>query len=142
MEYDLRFVSSKYRPHDFSVLYACYYGNTGRITKNDIINYINTRTSSGVDPATQAQRSEKQTAPKLPKPEVNKEAIYSGGEYEIVEMDRMRKLIAEHMVQSKQISPHVTSFIETDVTNMVNWRNKNKEKTFGQHKRRIRFLFI
>ena len=117
-------------------------GNTGRITKNDIINYINTRTSSGVDPATQVQKSEKQTAPKLPKPEVNKEAIYSGGEYEIVEMDRMRKLIAEHMVQSKQISPHVTSFIETDVTNMVNWRNKNKERILDKEGIKLTFTPI
>jgi len=49
----------------------------------------------------------------------------SGGD-EIIEMDRMRKLIANHMVMSKQTSPHVTSYVEADVTNIVNWRNKNK----------------
>ncbi|PLX23069.1 MAG: hypothetical protein C0597_01500 [Marinilabiliales bacterium] len=117
-------------------------GNTGRITKSDIVNYINTRTSSGVDPAALSQEPEKQTTPKLPKPEINKEAIYSGGEYEIVEMDRMRKLIAEHMVQSKQTSPHVTSFIETDVTNMVNWRNKNKDRILDKEGIKLTFTPI
>ncbi len=48
---------------------------------------------------------------------------------EIIEMDRMRKLIADHMVMSKHVSPHVTSFVEADVTNMVNWRERVK-KTF------------
>jgi 2-oxoglutarate dehydrogenase E2 component (dihydrolipoamide succinyltransferase) len=49
------------------------------------------------------------------------------GNVEIVEMDRMRKLIADHMVMSKHVSPHVTSFVEADMTNIVNWRNKNKK---------------
>jgi len=54
---------------------------------------------------------------------------------EIIEMDRMRKIIAENMLRSKQVSPHVTSFIESDVTNIVNWRTKNKsafEKREGE----------
>lgn len=54
--------------------------------------------------------------------------VFSSGATEIIEMDRMRKLIANHMVMSKQTSPHVTSFVEADVTNMVNWRNRIKEK--------------
>lgn len=54
----------------------------------------------------------------------------SGGD-EIIEMDRMRKLISDHMVMSKQTSPHVTSFVEADVTNLVLWRNKVK-KIFEQ----------
>ena len=103
-------------------------GNTGRITKNDIINYIKTRTNTGIEPASQPDSNLAQAATsQAHKPEINKEAVYSG-DYEIIEMDRMRKLIADHMVQSKQTSPHVTSFIETDVTNIVNWRNKNKER--------------
>ncbi len=56
-----------------------------------------------------------------------------GGEVEIIEMDRMRKLIAGHMINSKTTSPHVTSFVEADVTNLVNWRNKNK-KAYEQRK--------
>jgi len=116
-------------------------GNTGRITKNDILNYINTRTSSGVSPEAQQQVSEKPKSKSVSKPEVNKDAVYSG-DYEIVEMDRMRKLIAEHMVHSKHTSPHVTSFIETDVTNMVNWRNKNKERILEKEGVKITFTPI
>ena len=57
------------------------------------------------------------------------------GQNEIIEMDRMRKMIADRMLESKRTSPHVTSFVEADVTNIVNWRNKNKaqfEKKEGQ----------
>ena len=50
------------------------------------------------------------------------------GNVEIIEMDRMRTLIADHMVMSKHVSPHVTSFVEADVTNLFNWRNKIKKK--------------
>lgn len=116
-------------------------GNTGRITKNDIINYVQSRTSSGLERGTKVQDTTKK-ASSVTKPEVNKDAVYSGGEYEIVEMDRMRKLIAEHMVQSKQISPHVTSFIETDVTNLVNWRNKNKEEVLKREDVKLTFTPI
>jgi 2-oxoglutarate dehydrogenase E2 component (dihydrolipoamide succinyltransferase) len=59
----------------------------------------------------------------------------SGGDTEIIEMDRMRKLIADHMVNSKHTSPHVTSFVEADVTNLVNWRNRVKgpfQKKYGE----------
>jgi 2-oxoglutarate dehydrogenase E2 component (dihydrolipoamide succinyltransferase) len=48
-------------------------------------------------------------------------------------MDRMRKMIADHMVYSKQTSPHVTSYIEVDVTNLVEWRNKNKDAFAAKH---------
>lgn len=113
-------------------------GNTGRITKNDILNYINTRISTGIMPESQPKVTEKTKSISSSKPEVNKDAVYSG-DYEIVEMDRMRKIIAEHMVQSKQISPHVTSFIETDVTNMVNWRNNNKQRI--QEKEGVKITF-
>lgn len=116
-------------------------GNTGRITKNDILNYISTRTSSGIAHEPEPKVTEKPKSAPAAKPEVNKDAIYSGN-YEIVEMDRMRKLIAEHMVQSKQISPHVTSFIETDVTNLVNWRNKNKERILEKDGVKITFTPI
>ena len=66
------------------------------------------------------------------------------GNTEIIEMDRMRKLIADHMVKSKQTSPHVTSFVEADVTNMVNWRNRIKTSFQEQYNTKITFtpLFI
>ncbi|MFC2096422.1 dihydrolipoamide acetyltransferase family protein [Bacteroidota bacterium] len=117
-------------------------GNTGRITKSDIINYVKTRNSSGIDPEYKTQLQKEVTEPKIKKPEANKEQIYSGGDYEIIEMDRMRKLIADHMVQSKQISPHVTSFIETDVTNIVSWRNKNKERILESENVKLTFTPI
>ena len=117
-------------------------GNTGRITKNDIINYIKTRTNTGIEPASQPDSNLAQaTTAQAHKPEINKEAVYSG-DYEIIEMDRMRKLIADHMVQSKQTSPHVTSFIETDVTNIVNWRNKNKERILDNEGVKLTFTPI
>jgi 2-oxoglutarate dehydrogenase E2 component (dihydrolipoamide succinyltransferase) len=117
-------------------------GNTGRITKNDIVNYLNTRTSTGIDPVLKPQLQKEINETKISKPQISNEQIYSGGEYEIIEMDRMRKLIAEHMVHSKQVSPHVTSFIETDVTNIVNWRNKNKDRIFKQENIKLTFTHI
>jgi 2-oxoglutarate dehydrogenase E2 component (dihydrolipoamide succinyltransferase) len=117
-------------------------GNTGRITKKDIVNYLNTRTNTGVDISSNPSVEKKTPVQQVVKPQINKEQIYSGGEYEIVEMDRMRKLIAEHMVMSKQISPHVTSFIETDVTNMVSWRNKNKERILEKENVKLTFTPI
>lgn len=100
--------------------------NSGRITKNDILNYLQNRSSTGVKTESLPETPKKEI--EVNKPKINKDQLYSGGEYEIVEMDRMRKLIADHMVSSKQISPHVTSFVETDVTNIVNWRNKHKNQ--------------
>jgi 2-oxoglutarate dehydrogenase E2 component (dihydrolipoamide succinyltransferase) len=117
-------------------------GNTGRITKSDIINYVKTRSNSGIDPATEPQIQKQHPNQKTTKPEISKEQMYSGGGYEIIEMDRMRKLIADHMVQSKQISPHVTSFIETDVTNIVNWRAKNKQRILESENVKLTFTPI
>jgi 2-oxoglutarate dehydrogenase E2 component (dihydrolipoamide succinyltransferase) len=61
------------------------------------------------------------------KPETSKPAPSVSGGQELIEMDRMRKMIAQRMVDSKRISPHVTSFVEADVTDLVNWRNKHKD---------------
>lgn len=106
-------------------------GKDGRVTKEDILGYIKTR---GSQPAAVAQPvkvespSPTQEAPKAAPTSVN-------GEDEIVEMDRMRKLISKYMVESKQTSAHVQSFIEVDVTNIVKWRDKVKnsfEKREGE----------
>lgn len=91
-------------------------GMEGRVTKNDILSFVETRKSGGA-PAIAAPR----VAP-APQPV----PISISGEDEIIEMDRMRKMIAERMVQSKQTSPHVTSFVEVDVTGLVKWRNQVK----------------
>jgi 2-oxoglutarate dehydrogenase E2 component (dihydrolipoamide succinyltransferase) len=99
-------------------------GKDGRVSKNDILSYLENRTG------TQNGKSNNTSLAKMPAATQS----YSG-EDEIIEMDRMRKLISERMVESKRISPHVTSFVEADVTNVVNWRNKFKnsfEKNEGQ----------
>jgi 2-oxoglutarate dehydrogenase E2 component (dihydrolipoamide succinyltransferase) len=136
-------------------------GNEGRVTKRDIIHYVEQRKngaqaqqlSAAMAPAQQAppaasQAAEKapvQQAPYIVQPaaEVPPAAVaqqslktsVTGGNVEIIEMDRMRKLIADHMVRSVATSPHVTSFTEADVTNIVRWREKNKtpfEKKYGE----------
>ncbi len=101
-------------------------GMHGRVTKKDILNYLEQRRQQPI-PTSQPQPS--RSAPDAtPQPATRPDASASE---EIIEMDRMRKLIAEHMVRSKATSPHVTSFVEADVTNIVLWRNRVKE-TFQQ----------
>ena len=114
--------------------------NSGRITKKDILNYLQNRNSTGIKTESIPETPKKEV--EANKPKINKDQLYSGGEYEIVEMDRMRKLIAEHMVHSKQISPHVTSFVETDVTNIVNWRNKHKNQILEKESIKLTFTPI
>jgi 2-oxoglutarate dehydrogenase E2 component (dihydrolipoamide succinyltransferase) len=122
-------------------------GAGGRVTKKDVISYLDTRTSGGaVTPATSAPAQS--PAVQTPSPSTNgvvTPTISAGGILsnlanlkepvvvpnpgdEIIEMDRMRKLIADHMVMSTHVSPHVTSYVEADVTNIVNWRNKMKKE--------------
>lgn len=99
-------------------------GKDGRVTKNDIIAYVETRGSQPVaapTPASAPAQVAAKPAPAAPKVP----ASISAGD-EIIEMDRMRKMIAERMVDSKRIAPHVTSFVEADVTNIVFWRNRMK----------------
>lgn len=91
-------------------------GLEGRVTKKDILGYVQNRKSG--KPIQLAPVKAISSAPLVP-------ASISAGD-EIIEMDRMRKMIAERMVDSKRISPHVTSFVEADVTNIVFWRNKMK----------------
>lgn len=111
-------------------------GANGRVTKNDILAYI---PSKGKQTATTASNST--PAPQVIKEVLNngqaqqKPAIAVGAGDEIIEMDRMRKLIADHMVMSKHTAPHVTSFVEADVTNIVKWRERVKsgfEKREGE----------
>ncbi|MFM7234760.1 MAG: dihydrolipoamide acetyltransferase family protein, partial [Flavobacteriales bacterium] len=77
-----------------------------------------------------------------PAPAKPKAAISIGGNDEIIEMDRMRKLIADHMVMSKQTSPHVTSYVEADVTNIVLWREKIKKQFEQKEKTKLTFTPI
>ncbi|GAA0891196.1 dihydrolipoamide acetyltransferase family protein [Fulvivirga kasyanovii] len=102
-------------------------GKEGRVTKNDILSYVKTR---GSEPTPQAQQQPQaqpsaETTTTRPPQKVN--VSVSAGD-EIIEMDRMRRMIADRMVDSKRISPHVTSFVEADVTNIVFWRNRKKNE--------------
>ena len=113
-------------------------GQDGRVTKKDILAYVGNRGQAPQSkPAPQPQPvSAPASAP------VSAPAVSVSGGVEIVEMDRMRRLIADHMVMSKQTSPHVTSFVEVDVTNMVNWRNNAKDKFKKQYGENITFTPI
>lgn len=112
-------------------------GKEGRVTKNDILDYVKNRGSQPVPvKAPAAPQAIQQPATNNQQPVAAKAAPVSvnGGD-EIVEMDRMRKLISGYMVQSVQTSAHVQSFIEVDVTNIVKWRDKVKnafEKREGE----------
>ena len=111
-------------------------GKDGRVTKNDILEYVKNRVSQVAAPAKTVDTPIAQPIPVAKAPTAQKVAPISvnGGD-EIVEMDRMRKLIAGYMVASVQTSAHVQSFIEVDVTNIVKWREKNKnafEKREGE----------
>ncbi len=124
-------------------------GKDQRVTKADILAYVENRGNqpqkTTQQPADQpaAQPQEQPTA-KAEAPKSQPSSISVSGNVEIIEMDRMRKLIADHMVRSVATSPHVTSFVEADVTNMVLWRNKVKDKFLKQEGEKITFtpLFI
>lgn len=116
-------------------------GSGGRVSKKDILNWVAAK-KSGTTPtvapagaasvstpvvaATQEQSSTVAASPAPSNIASSAAGVVLSGGTEIIEMDRMRKLIAKHMVDSVQTSPHVTSFSEADVTNLVQWRNNNK----------------
>ena len=119
-------------------------GADGRLNKEDLLNYINSKNAGQPVSTTQQQAVEnKSTAAPSVVSTPNKPSTtsVSGGD-EIIEMDRMRKLIADHMVMSKSTSPHVTSFVEADVTNMVLWRNKVKNSFEKRENEKITFTPI
>ena len=106
-------------------------GAEGRIRKSDVFNYLKNRKY----PILSKPITDNRQPITFPKPKIN----FVEGKDRIVEMDRMRKMIADHMVYSKQTSPHVTSYIEVDVTNLVNWRNENKEKFQERYDEKLTF---
>jgi 2-oxoglutarate dehydrogenase E2 component (dihydrolipoamide succinyltransferase) len=111
-------------------------GNEGRVTKKDILNYVANRGNSPINVANSPIANVAATV-EAPKP-----SAPITGNVEIIEMDRMRKLIAEHMVRSKATSPHVTSFTEADVTNLVRWREKAKKGFESKYSEKITFTPI
>ncbi|MEN0004912.1 MAG: dihydrolipoamide acetyltransferase family protein [Bacteroidota bacterium] len=122
-------------------------GLDGRVTKKDILAYIEQRSNSAnISTAPVAPAPIVQPVPPQPvavtQPAAPSVPASANGNVEIIEMDRMRKLIAEHMVRSKQTSPHVTSFVEVDVTDIVNWRNRIKKQFQEKHGEKITFTPI
>ena len=109
-------------------------GKGGRVTKNDILQHIESK---------HIPQEAKLVTESQPLPIINSPSRKSvSGDAEIIEMDRTRKLIAEHMVRSKQTSAHVTSFVEADVTNIVNWRKSIKNDFKERHHENLTFTPI
>jgi 2-oxoglutarate dehydrogenase E2 component (dihydrolipoamide succinyltransferase) len=115
-------------------------GAKGRVTKKDILAYVENRTGAPTQqPKTPAQPQTTTTQQPQVTATNGQSGKSVGGDVEIVEMDRMRRMIADHMVRSKQTSPHVTSFVEVDVTNIVKWRSRNKAKFMERYGEKITF---
>ncbi|MEM0999040.1 MAG: dihydrolipoamide acetyltransferase family protein [Bacteroidota bacterium] len=130
-------------------------GSGGRVTKKDILAYIKgprlqpaaLTSANGNGSHTPAAKAPV-AAPPTAAPEgylmVKQRSFPHSGNYEIQEMDRMRRMIADNMVYSKHVSAHVTSFVEADVTNLVLWRNRNKQAFQEKYGERLTFtpLFV
>lgn len=112
-------------------------GLNGRVNKEDILAFM----AGGAAPQTATTKSApvKSAEANVAAPKVN---IPVSAEDEIIEMDRMRKIIAEHMVNSKKVSPHVTSVVEADVTNLVIWRSKVKDEFLKKYGEKLTFMPI
>lgn len=110
-------------------------GQNGRVQKNDILAYIENRKKGIVAPIAPTVQTEIKGAPAPAKA-----SISLGATDQIIEMDRVRKIIADHMVMSKQVSPHVTSVVEADVTNLVLWRNKVKDEFSAKYGDKITYM--
>ena len=111
-------------------------GKEGRVTKSDMVSYLKTRGSAPETAPVKTETKKTTPAPKTAVPAHTPVNVPNTGGTEIIEMDRMRKLISAHMTMSKQTSAHITSFVEADMTNIVNWRNSVKadfKKREGQN---------
>lgn len=128
-------------------------GRNGRVTKKDILAYVKNRKAAPVvsTPKAQPKVETKKVAPKKKVAassngslsySVQEKTYTHSGNIEIVEMDRMRRLIAENMVYSKHISAHVTSFVEADVTRIVQWRKRNKTAFFERYGQKLTYTPI
>ena len=115
-------------------------GKNGRITKNDILSYLKNRNSDS-NRKTESLKIQLNQSKVSPVDNSSINITQMEGD-EIIEMNRMRKMIAKHMVMSKHISPHVTSFVEADVTNIVNWRNNIKDDFLKKEGQKITFTPI
>jgi 2-oxoglutarate dehydrogenase E2 component (dihydrolipoamide succinyltransferase) len=110
-------------------------GKEGRVTKEDILNYIRNKPAGG-------NALQPTVIPSKPGPVYEAPKVVTESGDEVFEMDRMRRLIADHMVMSKHVSPHVTSFIDVDVSNIVAWREKVKDGFFAREKEKLTYTHI
>ena len=106
-------------------------GMDGRITRDDILNLMDSKKHDN------EENKRKKATESLPLTAKSSTGSKLSGDDEVIEMDRVRKLIAEHMVMSKRTSPHVTSFIDADVTRLVMWRNSVKDKFFAKEEQKL-----
>jgi 2-oxoglutarate dehydrogenase E2 component (dihydrolipoamide succinyltransferase) len=130
-------------------------GQAGRVTKKDILDYVENRGNVAAPVAAAAVKVETPSTQSEAKPtpaaipaenasvgHIKGPVVIPNPGDEIIEMDRMRKIIAEHMVMSKHVAPHVTSYVEADVTNIVEWRNKVKKDFMKRENENITFTPI
>ncbi len=116
-------------------------GREGRVTKDDLLGYLKSRDEKPSDKTAKADTEKaEQPSGKAPSKPAQAPKITVGEGDEVKEMDRLRKLIAENMVMSKQVSPHVTSVVEADVTNLVIWRNKVKDQFQEKYGEKLTFM--
>ena len=107
-------------------------GLNARITKEDVLRFLQKKSN----------QSNSQSPDEISKKISNTSNANTSDNFEIVEMDRMRSLIADYMIESKRVSAHVTSFVEVDMTNIVNWRNRVKEQVLAREGEKITFMPI
>ncbi len=117
-------------------------GKDGRVTKNDILEYIANKASDDNNKIAPVEKVQNISNKTIEKPKTVSAPVVSSGEDEIIEMTRMGKLIAHHMVESVQTSAHVQSFIEADVTNIWNWRKKVKDSFMKREGEKLTFTPI
>ncbi len=115
-------------------------GSNNRVQKQDILNYIENKGSGSAKAAPQTSESKGQVATSKPAPKPVPVSV--GKEDQVIEMDRVRKIISERMVQSVQTAPHVTSVLEADVTNLFVWRNKVKNQFQEKYGQKLTFMPI
>lgn len=127
-------------------------GREGRVTKKDILSYVKggrnlatapaAKATTAAAPAAKTTSTPAKAAPAAGGVNIPLKTFSHSGEYEIVEMDRMRKMIAENMVYSKHVSAHVTSFVEADMTPIVRWRNSVKAEFQAKYGEKLTFTPI
>ena len=115
-------------------------GLGGRVQKSDIIGYVEQKNFSNNIPSSQVIPPVLPVQPKVIQVVQPKISVSIGAEDTILKMDRIRKLIANHMVMSKQVSPHVTTVVEADVTNLVLWRNRSKDEFERKYGEKLTFM--